>query len=255
MKNLKKILFAALVVIMPVATSWADAAWEKEGGYYFLTKENRAYFKASGAGPNKFITEYLTYEGVDFLVRGAVDWQDYGRLDLTGNNIFFVPIRSGMKVEEVHLLAGGSYSNSYKEDPLLKLYGDNYYYSVITVVFAYQDGTFRSLSVPVFWDWFHLGMREWSRDGARIKGLGDNPVRRNCSMYHLTFINPLPARPLIKILVSDSWLSDMPFSDVFAVTLKSGDMFDGKIGDSEDSGLNDYGSNSRPTITERSYQQ
>ena len=248
-----KILCAILIAIMPVAASWADVAWEKEGDYYFLTKDNREYFSAPGAGPNKFVAKYLTYEGIDFLVKGASDWQDYGRLDLRGNNIFSVPIRAGMRVGEVHFLAGGSYSNSYKDDPLLKLYGDNYYYSVITVAFAYQDGGFRHLSVPVFWDWFHLGQREWSRDGARIKGLGINPVRKDCSMYHLSFANPRPEQPLRNILASDSWLSDMPFSDVFAVTLKSGDTLDGKIGDSEDPSLNDHGRNSRPTVSKRSY--
>ena len=208
------------MVFLPVAVSQAGQ-WEKKGGLYLLTKDTRQDFSAPGAGSNTFASKYLTYDGVDFLVKGAAEWQDYGRLDLRGNNLFSVPITTGSKVDEVHLLAGGSYSNSYKEDPLLKLYGDNYYYAVLTVLFAYEDGGFRALSVPVFWDWFHLGHREWSKDGASIRGLGNNPVRNNCSLYHISFVNPRPAQPLKAILISDSWLSDMPFSDVFAVTLKA----------------------------------
>lgn len=202
---------------------WAADIWEKEGSYYFLTKNSREYFSAKGPGANKFASKYLAYDGIDFLVKASDTWDDYGRLDLSGNNIFSLPIPGGVKVDEVHFLSGGSYSNSYKEDPMLKLYGDNYYYSVITVLFVYEDGSFKSLSVPMFWDWFHLGTREWSKYGARIKGLGYNPVRKDCSMYHLSFNNPNPAKPLRNILVSDSWLSDMPFSDIFAVTLKSSD--------------------------------
>ena len=224
MSVMKKILSIALVTaLLPALAAWAAETWEKEGPYYFLVKDSRQYFSAKGPGANKFAGKYLTYEGIDFLVKGPADWEDYGRLDLSGNKVFSLPIARGSKVQEVHLLAGGSYSNSYKEDPLLKLYGDNYYYSVITVIFAYTDGTFKSLSVPVFWDWFHLGQREWSKDGARIKGLGNNPVRRDCSLYHLSFHNPDPDKPLHAILVGDSWLSDMPFSDVFAVTIKSSD--------------------------------
>ncbi len=212
-----------LAVLLPVAASWAADAWEKEGNYYFLTKNSRDYFSARGPGANKFARKYLTYDGIGFLVKAPDTWGDYGRLDLSGNNLFSVPIPNGFKVDEVHFLAGGNYSNSYKEDPLLSLYGDNYYYSVITVLFAYEDGSFKSLSVPMFWDWFHLGRREWSKEGAKIKGLGDNPVRKNCGLYHLSFNNPSPAKPLRNILVSDSWLSDIPFSDIFALTLKSND--------------------------------
>jgi hypothetical protein len=221
---MKKIFCVALLTaLFPALVAWAADTWEKEGSYYFLTKNSRDYFSAKGPGANKFASKYLTYDGIDFLVKGPDVWDDYGRLDLSGNNLFSVPIPDGFKVDEVHFLAGGSYSNSYKEDPLLRLYGDNYYYSVITVLFAYEDGSFKSLSVPMFWDWFHLGRREWSKEGAKIKGLGNNPVRKDCSLYHLSFNNPSLAKPLRNILVSDSWLSDVPFSDIFALTLKSGD--------------------------------
>jgi len=227
---MKKILcIALLAVFFPVLVSWAADTWEKEGSYYFLTKSSRDYFSAKAPGANKFVSKYLVYDGIAFLVKGPDSWNDYGRLDLSGNNLFSVPIPDGVKVEEVHFLAGGSYSNSYKEDPLLKLYGDNYYYSVITVIFVYEDGSFKSLSVPIFWDWFHLGYREWSKEGARVKGLGNNPVRKDCSLYHLSFNNPLPPKPLRNILVSDSWLSDVPFSDIFALTIKSGDAFAGAV--------------------------
>ena len=224
---MKKICCVVLLaVLFPVLASWAAETWEKKGEYYFLAKNSRDYFSAKGPGPNKFAAKYLTYDGIDFLVKGPDTWEDYGRLDLSGDNIFALPVPDGFKVDEVHLLAGGSYSNSYKEDPLLSVYGDNYYYSVITVFFAYQDGSFKSLSVPMFWDWFRLGRREWSRGGARIRGLGNNPVRKDCSFYHLSFNNPSPAKPLRNILVSDSWLSDLPFSDIFALTLKSDDSLD-----------------------------
>jgi len=223
-ESMKKIICVVLLMVLfPVLVSWADDIWEKEGNYYFLTKNSRDYFSAKGPGANKFASKYLTYDGIDFLVKGPNNWEDYGRLDLSGNNLFPVPIPRGFKVDELHLLAGGSYSNSYKEDPLLSLYGDNYYYSVITVLFVYEDGSFKSLSVPMFWDLFHLGRREWSKEGAKIKGLGNNPVRKDCSLYHLSFKNPSPAKPLRNILVSDSWLSDVPFSDIFALTLKSKD--------------------------------
>ncbi len=221
---MKKIFcIALLITLLPALVLWAADTWEKEGHYYFLTKNSREYFSAKGPGENKFASKYLMYEGIKFLVKAADTWEDYGRIDLSGNNFFSVPIPNGLKVDEVHFLAGGSYSNSYKEDPLLRLYGDNYYYSVITVLFAYEDGSFKSLAAPVFWDWFHLGYREWSKEGVRIKGLGDNPVRKDCSFYHLAFNNPNPVKPLRNILVSDSWLSDVPFSDIFALTLKSED--------------------------------
>jgi len=128
-----------------------------------------------------------------------------------------------MKVDAVHFLAGGNFGNSYEHDRLLRLYGDNYYYSIITVIFAYQDGLYKSLSVPVFWDWFRLKPVEWSQEGARIIYVGANPVRKDCSMYHLSFANPRPAQPVRDILVADSWISDRPYSEIFAVTLVSGD--------------------------------
>jgi hypothetical protein len=51
-------------------------------------------------------------------------------------------------------------------------------------------------------------------------------VRKDCNIFHVTFINPRPSEPLKDILVADSWLSDHPFSEVFAVTIKSGDMLE-----------------------------
>lgn len=197
--------------------------WESQGNSYFLTKNTRENFSAPGAGANTFLSKYLSYDGIDFLVKGADDWQDYGRLNLGNNNMFSVPIRSGMKVEEIHLLASGDYGNSYEHDSLLGMYGANYYYSVLTVTFAYQDGTYKILSAPVFWDWFHLPSVGWSKDGVKSKVVGINPVRKNCTMYHISFNNPRPTQPVKNILVSDSWLSDQPFSDVFALTVQSSD--------------------------------
>ena len=38
--------------------------------------------------------------------------------------MFLVPIRSGMRVGEIHFLASGDYGNSYEHDALLRLYGE-----------------------------------------------------------------------------------------------------------------------------------
>ena len=220
---MKKMLCIAVVLFFPLTVAWAAQQWESQGNFYFLAKNTKESFSASGAGANKFLSKYLTYDGVDFLVKGADDWQDYGRLNLGDNNMFLVPLRGGMKVEEIHFLASGDYGNSYEHDALLRLYGENYYYSVLTVTFAYQDGTYKILSAPVFWDWFHLPSVGWSKDGVKSKVVGVNPMRKDCTMYHISFANPRPTQPIKDILVSDSWLSDRPFSDVFALTIRSAD--------------------------------
>ena len=218
---MKITLSAIFLILFSLTSSWA-AEWESQGNFYFLTK-TKENFSAAGAGANGFVNRYLKYDGVDFLVKGADGWQDYGRLKLGNNNIFLVPIPSGMKAEEIHFLASGNYGNSYEHDSLLRLYGENYYYGVLTVTFAYQDGGYRVLSAPVFWDWFHLPSITWSKDGVKSRPVGINPMRKNCTMYHITFTNPRPTQPIKNILVSDSWLSDRPFSDVFALTIKSSD--------------------------------
>jgi hypothetical protein len=225
---LKKILFAALILLFSASAARAEIRWEKKGDLYFLTKDTRDNFSAAGAGANKFSGKYLTYNGVDFLARGADNWKDYGRIDLEGNNMFSLPIRPGMKVEEVHFLAGGNFGNRYEHDQLLRLYGDKYFYAVITVIFAYQDGGYKSLSVPVFWDWFRLGPGEWSGDGASIRSLGSNPARRDCSIFHLSFTNPRPSEPVKDILITDSWIRDYPFSEIFALTIRSDDTMEAK---------------------------
>ncbi len=220
---MKKIACVAVMILLSSTASWAAGLWETQGNSYFLTKNTREHFSAPAAGANKFTSKYLACDGVDFLVRGADGWEDYGRLDLEGDRLFSVPIRPGMKVDEVHFLAGGNFGNSYEHDRLLRLYGGNYYYSIVSVIFAYEDGAYRALSVPVFWDWFHLKPVEWSKDGARIKYIGTNPVRKDCSIYHMSFANPRPAQPVKDILVTDSWISDRPFSEIFAVTITSAD--------------------------------
>ena len=106
----------------------------------------------------------------------------------------------------------------------MRLYGDKYFYATLTVIFVYQDGVYKELSVPVFWDWFRIDSGTWSNSGAMIKSLGENPVRKNCSIFHISFVNPRPLEPLKNILITDSWIDNRPFSDVFAVTLKSSDM-------------------------------
>lgn len=223
--SLKGIFCAAVMILLPVALSWAQS-WEKQGDYYYLTKETRDNFSVEGAGPNLFAHKYLKYDGVDFLVAGAADWKDYGRLDLTYDNMFSLPIRSGAKIDEVHMLAGGNYSNSYEHDALMRLYGDKYFYATLSIIFIYEDGTYKELSVPVFWDWFKITHGDWSRDGAKIRSLGENPVRKICFMYHISFVNPKPLVPVKNVLITDSWIGDRPFSDVFAVTLKSTDMME-----------------------------
>jgi hypothetical protein len=210
------------MVLLLTSLSWAQN-WEKQNDQYLLTKNNRDNFSLVGAGPNKFASKYLKYDGVNFLVGGSSDWQDYGRLNLEYDNLFSLPIASGIKVEEVHLLAGGNYSNSYEHDALMRLYGDKYFYATVSIIFVYENGVYKEISVPVFWDWFHIGPGTWLKGKARIKSLGENPVRKNCNMYHISFINPAPLESLKNILITDSWISDRPFSDVFALTIKSGD--------------------------------
>ncbi|MFA6130183.1 MAG: hypothetical protein WC731_04275 [Candidatus Omnitrophota bacterium] len=218
----KKILSVIVLVLFPIV-SWAGVRWEKKDNFYYLTKNTRESFSLVGAGANKFSSKYLKYDGIDFLVRGADDWKDYGRLNLEGNNLFSLPVRPGTKVDEIHFLAGGNFGNSYQHDSLMRLYGDKYFYAVLTAIFIYQDGVYKSLSVPVFWDWFHMGPGAWSKDGARIKTLGKNPVRKDCSIYHISFINPRVSEPVKDILISDSWIDDLPYSEIFAVTIKSPD--------------------------------
>jgi hypothetical protein len=227
-KALKRFFCTLFLILLPVALSWAGN-WEKQEDYYFLTKNNRDNFSLVGAGPNEFAGKYLKYEGVNFLVQGAADWKDYGRLNLEGNNMFSLPMRSGIKIDELHLLAGGNYSNSYEHDGLMRLYGDKYFYATLTAIFVYQDGVYQELSVPVFWDWFHIGRGAWSKNGARIESLGENPVRKDCNMFHISFVNPRPLEPVKNLLIMDSWIDDRPFSDVFAVTLKSSDMLEAAI--------------------------
>ena len=211
-----------LMVLMLTCACWAED-WEKEGQYYFLTKNNRDNFSLEGAGPNEFSHKYQKYGGINFLVRGPNDWHDYGRLNLEFDNIFSVPVKSGVKVEEVHLLAGGNYSNSYEHDKLMRLFGEKYFYATLSVIFIYEDGTYKELSVPVFWDWFHIGPGAWDKGGSKIKSLGENPVRKGCNMYLVSFINPKPLVALKSILITDSWIDSRPFSDVFALTLKTAD--------------------------------
>jgi len=223
--KINKFLLIALMILCSAVFSWAQN-WEKEGNYYFLTKNTRDNFSLVGAGLNKFTSKYLKYDGIVFLVAGASDWQDYGRLNLEYDNMFSVPILSGIKVDEIHLLAGGNYSNSYEHDSLMRLYGDKYFYATLSIIFVYQDGVYKELCVPVFWDWFHIGPGIWLKGKAKIKSLGENPVRKDCNFYHISFINPRPQEPVKDILIMDSWIDDRPFSDVFALTLKSTDAFD-----------------------------
>jgi hypothetical protein len=223
MKKLCKVFLCVYAAsLLSFGAAWAQD-WEKQGEYYYLAKNNRDYFSLPGAGPNKFAARYLKYHGVDFLVRGPDSWQDYGRLNLEGNRMFSIPIRQGVKIEQVYLLAGGNYSNSYEHDRLMRLYGDKYFYATLSLIFVYQDGKYEEQSVPVFWDWFKIGLGEWSSGGAKIRSLGENPVRANCGMFWINFINPREDEPLKDILITDSWIGDRPFSDVFALTLKSSD--------------------------------
>ncbi|MDD5042979.1 MAG: hypothetical protein PHV40_04890 [Candidatus Omnitrophica bacterium] len=224
---LKKVFCAILLVMMPAAC-WAMELWERQNDLYFLAK-NKINFALPGAGPNLFAQKFLQYDGIKFLVKGPAEWKDYGRLNLEGNNIFVMPIKEGFKVNEVHFLAGGNYSNSYEHDSLMRLFGDKYFYSTLSIILVYEDGIYKEISAPIFWDWFRIGRGTWSRGGATVISLGENPVREKCSMFHISFLNPWPNKPLKSILVTDSWISDKPFSDVFAVTLKSSDIMEGFV--------------------------
>ena len=222
---MKKIFCTSVIIFLSTTLVWA-LNWEKQGDYYFLTKNNRDNFSLAGAGPNAFRSKYLKYDGINFLVQGAAGWADYGRLDLEGNNMFSLPISGGIKVNALHFLAGGNYSNSYEHDGLMRLYGDKYFYATVMVIFVYRDGVCKELSVPVFWDWFHIGPGVWSKSGAKIKSLGENPVRKNCNLFQISFLNPRPLEPVKNILITDSWIDDRPFSDIFAVTLESTDLLE-----------------------------
>lgn len=217
-----KIAIPLVFPLMFLTCACCAQSWEHEGNTYYLTKDTRASFNAQGAGANLFTDKYLTVNGMNFLVRGENDWKDYGRMNLDHNTVFKVPFKPGMKIETVYLLAGGNYGNSYEHDPALKLYGDNYYYGVITATFVYESGAYEQRAVPVFWDWFRLNTASWSKDGSSIRYAGANPVRKDCSMAVITFNNPRPTEAVRDILISDSWLSDRPFSDVFALTLVAG---------------------------------
>ncbi|MDD5116433.1 MAG: hypothetical protein PHW98_05150 [Candidatus Omnitrophica bacterium] len=218
---LKRLVSFVVLLLVPLVCQAAEK-WEKNGNFYFLAKD-RQNFALEGAGPNAFSGRFLKYDGIDFLVSGPKDWKDYGRLNLEKNNMFSLPIRRGVKVDEVHLLAGGNYSNSYEHDGMMRLFGDKYFYATLSVIFVYDDGVYGEVSAPVFWDWFHIGPGTWSRNGATIRSLGENPVREKCSIFHIGFANPRPQEPVKDILIMDSWIDDRPFSDVFAVTLKSSD--------------------------------
>jgi len=215
----KKILIVITIILLPLA-AWAGERWERKGNSYFLAK-SRENFALEGAGPNMFAARFLKYDGVEFLVKGPDEWKDYGRLDLEDNKIFALPIRQGAKIEEVHLLCGGNYSNSYEHDDLMRLFGEKYFYATLSAIFVYEDGVYQELSVPVFWDWFSIGLGTWSGNGAVIKSLGENPVRQKCSIFHVSFTNPRPDKPVKDILLTDSWIDDRPFSDIFALTVKS----------------------------------
>jgi len=221
-KVFTKIFCGWIIALLPLSMLWAQN-WEKRDNQYLLTKNNRDNFSLVGAGPNKFVKKYLKFNGVNFLVSGPSDWQDYGRLDLEYDHMFALPLVSGIKISEVHLLAGGNYSNSYEHDALMRLYGDKYFYATLSIIFVYENGNYKKLSVPVFWDWFHMGPGTWLKGKARIKSLGENPVRKNCHMYYISFINPAPLEAVKNILIMDSWINDRPFSDVFALTIKSSD--------------------------------
>lgn len=219
-------IFLLVLLFLSLTKLSLAAIWEKQGDQYYLAKDDRINFSAPGAGPNNFSSKYLKYDGINFLVAGASAWPDYGRLNLEYDNLFSLPVPGGVKVSEVHLLTGGNYSNSYEHDALMRLYGDKYFYATLSIIFVYENGQYQELSVPVFWDWFHLGPGTWLKGKARIKSLGENPVRKNCSIYHVSFINPLPLEPVKNILLTDSWIDNRPFSDVFAVTVKSTDVFE-----------------------------
>jgi hypothetical protein len=78
----------------------------------------------------------------------------------------------------------------------------------------------------VFWDWFRLPSVDWSKEGARIKYAGANPCRKDSIMFHASFANPRASAAVKAILVTDSWISDYPYSEIFALTLKSADAMD-----------------------------
>ena len=90
---MKKILCLFVMTFLSLRVSWgATVQWESRGNYYFLAKNTRESFSAIAPGANKFPDKYLTYDGVDFLVKGADNWQDYGRLNLQDSHLFRLPL-------------------------------------------------------------------------------------------------------------------------------------------------------------------
>ncbi len=123
----------------------------------------------------------------------------------------------------MHILTGGNIGNQYISDEILKKFGDSYFYTTFTLVFVYDDDTYQFLSAPVLWDWRASFLNQWKAEKVMVTYAGQNPVRQDAGIFHISFFNPEPAKNVKNILLSDGWLRDYPYSDIFAVTLKSQD--------------------------------
>ncbi len=146
---------------------------------------------------------------------------------------------SGAIVEEAHLLIGGNIGNVYlAETPpeYAYLIGTGDEWGEIYVTFNYEDSTSETLSVSIPWDW-SSPPGDWTGTYAYRKYVGINPVRcSRCTMFEAGFINPNPTKKVISIRVSDDWVSWYPWSDVFALTVKSSDVLKPTTWYSDDSG-------------------
>lgn len=143
---------------------------------------------------------------------------------------FFTPVigqqESGAIVEEAHLLIGGNIGNVYGGEippEYAYLIGTQDLWGEIYVTFNYEDSTSETLSVSIPWDW--LPPSDWTGTYTYRKYVGRNPAR--CSwcpqvtMFDAVFTNPNPTKKVVSIKVSDDWVGVYPWSDVFALTLKS----------------------------------
>ncbi len=226
------ILYVFLLPIWMVEVCMADSrynepAWEKEGDYYFLRKNTRDYFSGGSTEKRECATKYLTFNGIDFLVRDENKWDDCGKIELADNKICSLPVGDNKEIEELHLLIGGNIGNIYGNDEKLKQFGDSFFSSVVIAIFRYNDNTFKEASIPIFWDWASPSFDNWESNNARLIHLGKNILRKDgCSLYQASFTSLNNNKKMVNIILTDGWLSTYPSTDIVAVTIKSRDRLD-----------------------------
>ncbi len=188
-------------------------------------------YSFDGTNWNQYIGQFtITNEGTTAVYYRSTD--NAGNVESTKTQTIKIDktpptITNGATVEEAHLLIGGNIGNVYlAETPSEYAYliGSGDEWGEIYVTFNYEDSTSETLSVSIPWDW-SSPPGDWTGTYAYRKYVGINPVRcSRCTMFEAGFINPNPAKKVMSIKVSDDWVSWYPWSDVFALTLKSADV-------------------------------